>query len=304
MTRSTGLGEYLRARRALVRPEDAGLPAVSRRRVPGLRREELATLAGISADYYLRLEQGRDQHPSPQVIDAVARALQLDEDATAYLHVLAQPDAAAHRASQLERALPSIAQLIASWPGTPAFVQNRHMDVLAANALASALSPVFSAGVNLVRATFLDPEVRRLSGDWDSAARTAVARLRALAGPDIKDPRLVDLVGELSVRSDRFRRLWARHDIEVTAVPARTIHHPLVGSLELQAEWLAITSAEGQLLVVYHAAPGSPSEQALTRLAGWSRAGIAGTPSRGAEPVPASPRGTGVLASSVRRCAP
>jgi transcriptional regulator with XRE-family HTH domain len=268
MTRSTGLGEYLRARRALVRPEDAGLPAVRRRRVPGLRREELATLAGISSDYYLRLEQGRDQHPSPQVIDAVARALQLDEDATAYLHVLAQPDAAARRASQLERALPSIAQLIASWPGTPALVQNRHMDVLAANALASALSPVYSPGVNLVRATFLDPEVRRLSGDWDNAARTAVARLRALAGPDIKDPRLVELVGELAVRSDQFRRLWARHDIEVTAVPARTIHHPLVGSLELQAEWLAITSAEGQFLVVYHAVPGSPSEQALTRLAG------------------------------------
>jgi hypothetical protein len=175
---------------------------------------------------------------------------------------------AAIGAGQLERALPSIAQLIASWPNTPAFVQNRHMDVLAANALASALSPVFSPGVNLVRATFLDPEVRRLSGDWDSAARTAVGRLRALAGPDVEDPRLVELVGELSVRSDRFRRLWARHDIEVTAVPARTIHHPIVGSLELQAEWLAITSAEGQFLVVYHAAPGSPSEQALTRLAG------------------------------------
>jgi transcriptional regulator with XRE-family HTH domain len=268
MTRSTGLGEYLRARRALVRPEDAGLPAAGRRRVPGLRREELAMLAGISSDYYLRLEQGRDQHPSPQVIDAVARALQLDEDATAYLHVLAQPDAAARRAGQLERALPSIAELIASWPGTPAFVTNRHMDVLAANALASALSPVFSPGVNLVRATFLDPGVRRLSGDWDSAAHTAVARLRALAGPGIKDPRLVELVGELSVRSDRFRRLWARHDIEVTAVPARAIHHPLVGSLELQAEWVAITSAEGQFLVVYHAAPGSPSEQALTHLAG------------------------------------
>jgi hypothetical protein len=133
-------------------------------------------------------EQGRDQHPSPQVIDAVARALQLDEDATAYLHVLAQPDAAARRVSQLERALPSIAQLIASWPGTPAFVQNRHMDVLAANALASAVSPFFSPGVNLVRATFLDPEVRRLSGDWESAARTAVGRLRALAGPDVDDP--------------------------------------------------------------------------------------------------------------------
>jgi transcriptional regulator with XRE-family HTH domain len=273
MARSTGLGEYLRARRALVRPEDVGLQAAGRRRVPGLRREELATLAGISSDYYLRLEQGRDQHPSPQVIDAVARALQLDEDAAAHLHVLAQPDAAARRSGQAEHASASIEQLIASWPNTPAFVQNRHMDILAANSLASALSPVLSAGVNLVRATFLDPEVRRLTGDWDSVAYSAVSRLRALAGPDIDDPRLAELVGELSVRSDWFRRLWARHDIEVAAVPVRTFHHPLVGSLELYTEWLAITGAEGQLLVVYHAAPGSPSEQALTRLAGMVAAG-------------------------------
>ncbi len=273
MSRSTGLGEYLRARRALVRPEDVGLPTARRRRVPGLRREELATLAGISSDYYLRLEQGRDQHPSPQVIDAVARALQLDEDATAHLHVLAQPDAAARRSGQAEHAPASIEQLIASWLNTPAFVQNRHMDILAANSLASALSPVLSAGVNLVRATFLDPEVRRLTGDWDSVAYSAVSRLRALAGPDIDDPRLAELVGELSVRSDWFRRLWARHDIEVAAVPVRTFNHPLVGSLELYTEWLAITGAEGQLLVVYHAAPGSPSEQALTRLAGMVAAG-------------------------------
>jgi len=274
MTRSTGLGEYLRARRALVRPEDVGLTTVGRRRVPGLRRAELATLAGISSDYYLRLEQGRDQHPSPQVIDAVARALQLDEDATAYLHVLAQPDAAARRAAELEHAPASIEQLIAAWPGTPAFVQNRHMDILAVNALASALSPVFSPGVNLVRATFLDPEARRLlSSDRDGAEARAVARLRALAGPDVRDPRLVELVGELSVRSDRFRRLWARHDVEIAAFPARTFHHPLVGSLELQAEWLAIIGAERQLLIVYHAAPGSPSEQALTRLAGLAAAG-------------------------------
>jgi transcriptional regulator with XRE-family HTH domain len=274
MTRSTGLGEYLRARRALVRPEDAGLTTVGRRRVPGLRRAELATLAGISSEYYLRLEQGHDQHPSPQVIDAVARALQLDEDATAYLHVLAQPEAAARRRAQVEHAPPSIEQLIAAWPGTPAFVQNRHLDVLAVNALASALSPVFSPGVNLVRATFLDPRARRLlSGDQDGAEARAVARLRALAGPDAGDPRLVELVGELSARSDRFRRLWARHDVEVAAFPARTFSHPLVGSLELQAEWLAVTGAEGQFLVVYHAAPGSPSEQALTRLARLAAAG-------------------------------
>ena len=273
MARSTGLGEYLRARRALVRPEDAGLPARGRRRVPGLRREELAALAGISSDYYLRLEQGRDQHPSRQIIEAVARALRLDEDATAYLHGLAQPEGAPHRGPP-ERAPTSIEQLIASWRETPAFVQDRHLDILAANALASALSPVFSPGVNLVRAVFLDPEVRRLNGDgWDGVAHSAVARLRALAGPDIDDPRLVELVGELSVRSDRFRRLWARHDIEVAAVPGRTIHHPLVGTIEVLTEWLSIAGADGQILVVYHAVPGSPSEQALLRLAGMTGSG-------------------------------
>ena len=267
MARSTGLGQYLRARRALVRPEDVGLSTVGRRRVPGLRREELATLAGISSDYYLRLEQGRDQHPSPQVIDAVARALQLDQDATAHLHVLARPDMGLRRAGRPERAPTSIVQLISSWPNHPAYVQGRQLDVLAANALASALSAVFRPGVNLVRAVFLDPELRRLMGDWDDVAHNAVARLRALAGPDIDDPGLDELVGELSACSDRFRRLWARHDIEAKAVPPRIFNHPLVGSLEMQAELLAITGAEGQLLVIYHAVPGSQSERALAELA-------------------------------------
>ena len=192
---------------------------------------------------------------------------------SAYLHGLAQPEAAPHRGPP-ERAPTSIEQLIASWRETPAFVQDRHLDILAANAMASALSPVFSPGVNLVRAVFLDPEVRRLNGDgWDGVAHSAVARLRALAGPDIDDPRLVELVGELSVRSDRFRRLWARHDIEAAAVPGRTIHHPLVGTIEVLTEWLSIAGADGQILVVYHAVPGSPSEQALLRLAGMTGSG-------------------------------
>jgi transcriptional regulator with XRE-family HTH domain len=147
MVSSTALGQYLRARRELVRPEDVNLPKVGRRRVPGLRREELAMLAGISSDYYLRLEQGRDHHPSARVIDALARALQLDEDATALLHSLSQPAAARLRTEEPERAPDSVIQLIASWSNTPAFVQGRHMDVLAANALASAVSPVFSPGV-------------------------------------------------------------------------------------------------------------------------------------------------------------
>ena len=227
-------------------------------------------LAGVSSDYYLRLEQGRDHHPSVQVIEALARALQLDQAATAHLHSLSHPTPIRRRPAEPERAPASIVELIASWPNTPAFVQGRHMDILAANALASALSPVYCPGVNLVRATFLDPEVRRLVGDWDAIAHSAVSRLRALAGPDVDDPRLAELVGDLSVKSDQFRRLWARHDIQVAAIPTRTFNHPLVGSLELHAEKLAITDTDGQLLIAYHAHPGSPSERGLNLLAGMA----------------------------------
>ena len=224
-------------------------------------------LAGISSDYYLRLEQGRDHHPSAQVIDALARALRLDDEATAHLHALSQPAAVRVRRRAPERARRSIEQLIASWPITPAFVVSRYMDVLAANALATAVSPVFSSGVNVVRATFLDPEVRRLYRGWANIARNAVARLHAMAGPDVDDPRLGELVDELSAASEPFRRLWARHDVEFDGFPTHTIDHPLVGSFEVHVERFAITGAEGQTLIVHHADPGSPSEQGLCRLA-------------------------------------
>ena len=263
----TALGQYLRARRELVRPEDVNLRPVGRRRVPGLRREELAMLAGISADYYLRLEQGRDHHPSEQVIDALARALKLDEDATAHLHSLSRPAAARRWPEERERAPTSIERLIASLPNTPAFVHGRYMDVLAANALASALSPIFNPGVNLVRAVFLDPDVRTLARDWKLLAESTVARLRVLIGPDVDDPRLGEIVTELSARSDEFRRLWARHDILVPASRSTIFDHPLVGTLELQPERLAILGTEGQLLIICHAEPDSPSERALARLA-------------------------------------
>jgi transcriptional regulator with XRE-family HTH domain len=264
---STALGEYLRARRALLRPEDVGLPGSGRRRVPGLRREELAMLAGISADYYLRLEQGRGHHPSAQVLDALAAALRLDEPATAHLHALSRPSASA-LPDLRERAPRSVELLIASWPTTPAFVQGRRMDVLAANAMASALLPgVLTPGVNLMRATFLHPEVRSLFEDWDRVAASGVARLRGLVGGDVDDPHLGELVDELSESSEEFRRLWGRHDVGVGVVPALRIRHPVVGPLELLADTFAITAAEGQLLIVDHAEPGSPSERALTRLA-------------------------------------
>jgi transcriptional regulator with XRE-family HTH domain len=250
-----------------LRPDDVGLPASGRRRVPGLRREELAMLAGISSDYYLRLEQGRGQHPSAHVIDALARALRLDESATAYLHAISQPARPGHRPGARERAPRSVELLIASMPGLPAFVQGRYMDVLAANTMASALAPtILTPGVNLVRATFLDPAVRDLLGDWESIARGVVARLRGLVGADVDNPRVAELVNELSASSEDFRRLWARHDVDFATIPGRTWRHPLVGPIELLVETLAITDAEGQFLVITHPEPGSPSERALTRL--------------------------------------
>jgi transcriptional regulator with XRE-family HTH domain len=190
MPSSTALGQYLRARRELVRPEEVNIRTVGRRRVAGLRREELAMLAGISPDYYLRLEQGRDNHPSAQVIDALARALQLDDDSTAHLHALSQPPAARPHVKEPERTPASVERLITLWQNTPAYVQGRHLDVLAANALVSALSPVFSPGVNLVRAVFLDPELRESFHDRNGLAHAAFARLRALVGPNVDDPHL------------------------------------------------------------------------------------------------------------------
>jgi transcriptional regulator with XRE-family HTH domain len=269
MPRGNLIGEYLRARRELVRPENVGLPDLaSRRRVPGLRREEVAMLAGVSADYYVRLEQGRDQHPSQQVLDALARALQLDDDAAAHLSRLATPPTRRRRKRPRPEKVPAgILQLIESWIQTPALVQGRYMDVLAVNPLATALAPYYVAGANMVRAAFLDPRVRDMYGDWEHVTETTVAGLRALVGPDVDDARLNELVGELSVRSERFRQLWARHDVRPKRSGTSRIDHPQVGPLELSYEKLPIPDTDHQTLVVYHAAPGSPSAQALALLA-------------------------------------
>jgi transcriptional regulator with XRE-family HTH domain len=269
MPRENPIGEYLRARRELVRPEDVELPdAGSHRRVPGLRREEVAMLAGVSADYYIRLEQGRDQHPSAQVLDALARALQLDEYATAHLHRLAAPPVRRRRRSpRPERVPASILRLIASWSQTPAYVYGRYMDILAANPLAIAVAPYHAVGENLVRAAFLDPRVRDMYGDWEYVTESTVAGLRAHVGPDVDDPRLNELVGELSVRSERFRQLWARHDARPKRSGTSLLDHPQVGPLELSYEKLPIPDTNCQTLVIYHAQPGTPSAQALTLLA-------------------------------------
>ncbi|MCK1820698.1 helix-turn-helix transcriptional regulator [Streptomyces sp. XM83C] len=265
MDGSNALGEFLRARRALVRPEDVGLPGGGLRRVPGLRREEVALLAGISSDYYLRLEQGRDRNPSAQVLQAVARVLRLDADATAHLLGLARrrSEAGARPGRLTEQVPASIRQLIDTWPRTPAYVQNRYTDCLAANTLAAALSPNYRPGVNLLRAVFLDPAERALRRDWTELTAEGVGALRATAGGDPDDPRLRDLVGELSLHSERFRTLWARHDVRPRRGRVSHLAHPQVGELDLQSNKLSIDGTDGLTLVVFHAEPGSRSAELL-----------------------------------------
>ena len=272
MTAANTLGEYLRARRELVDPKDVGLRVAGVRRTPGLRREEVATLAGISADYYLRLEQGRDRHPSGPVLDALARVFGLDAAATEYLLSFAAPRparsrAAAHRARARQETVPaSVRQLLAAI-SLPAFVESRMFDVLAANDLATALSPGMRQGQNRMRSIFLDPAEHDLHPDWDKAASSLVASFRASIGPGNDDPRVAQLVGELSLASEPFRKLWARHDVRALAGAAVRMRHPAAGPLDLRLEKLPIGDSGGQLLVIYHAAPGSASARALDRLA-------------------------------------
>jgi transcriptional regulator with XRE-family HTH domain len=261
------LGEYLKARRQLVTPEDAGVPRGPRRRVPGLRREELALLAGISPDYYLRLEQGRDHNPSPQVLDSLARVLRLDADAQAYLRRIAESaGSGGRRPLSQEHVAEHVADLIDELD-VPTFIQGRFMDVLAANPLARALSPQYVPGTNLLRAVFLDPRDRELHQDWDRATEEAVAGLRSLAGAELDHPRVVGLVTELSATSDRFRMLWARQDVRDKVGGTSQMLHPVVGALELRHEKFLLTGADRQIMVMYHAKPGSASRQALEHLA-------------------------------------
>lgn len=262
------IGDYLRARRDQVRPEQVGLHDNGRRRVPGLRRDEIAMLAGISTEYYTRLEQGRDQNPSTQVLDAVARALHLDDDARAHLHQLASPTPARPRPPRrAEPVRSSLLQLIDSWQATPAFVQGPHLDILASNAIAQALSPIFTPGTNLLRATILDHAMHELMPDWEAKVETLIAGLRSTVGRELEDPRLMELVGELAVKSPAFARIWSRHDVRPPAGGGtHHMHHPAVGDLELAYDKFAVNGTPGLTLVIYHAEPGSDTEQSLSLL--------------------------------------
>ncbi|MFI2231095.1 helix-turn-helix transcriptional regulator [Nocardia testacea] len=281
------LGAFLRARRELVRPEDFGLPGGGQRRVAGLRREEIALLAGVSADYYIRLEQGRDKHPSEQVITALARVFALDEEGTAHLRELARPaPARPKRSRRPERVAPGLLRLMDLWERTPALVLGRSLDVLAANPLAVAVNACSIPGINQVRMVFLDPRARDVYPEWDSIAADTVASLRATAGTDLDDPQLTELVGELSLKSEDFRQLWARHDVRTKTAGTKRFHHEMVGELTLSYESFTVNGVPGQTLIVYHAEPGSASERALSLLGSLTAAESAGA---GPHPLPEAP---------------
>lgn len=254
------LGEFLKARRARVPAARADVPSATRRRVAGLRRDELARLAGISEPYLTRLEQGVDRNPSPQVLRALAEALELDADASAHLFSLADPDSAAALDTTVS---PDVHQLLDSWSHTPAYVRNRRFDVLAANKWARALAPMYEPGHNLVRDVFLDPATRDLFPDWPVIAAQTAAALRAEA--DLRDPRTAQLVGELETNAD-FRALWAQHDARPARDELKRFAHPIVGDLAVRRQALTVGGAEDQVIIVYQAAPGSSSEAALNRL--------------------------------------
>lgn len=262
--KSNALGDYLRSRREQVRPEDVGLVAGARRRVAGLRREELALLAGISADYYLRLEQGRDKNPSAQVLDALARALQLDIKGTEYLHQLAFPAGNHGEQADPEVVADGLDDLIDQFP-MPAVVASRYQDVLAANALARALAPAFQPGQNFLRWRLLDPAAREFFVDWDEATEIAVSGLREVAGSAPDDPRMHRMIDELISASPRFRELWARADVGYRPGIAH-LRHPVVGELYLHRNRLHVPHSGGQHVIVFRADPGSPSARALERL--------------------------------------
>jgi transcriptional regulator with XRE-family HTH domain len=261
------LGDYLRARRELVSPEQAGISVVGVRRVPGLRREEVAMLAGISADYYLRLEQGRDRNPSVQVLESIARVLRLDDDTLAYLLGLGADKPKRVRRRPRKEIVPAGIDKLVAALHLPAFVEGRYFDVLAANPLAAALSPRLKVGGNRLRDVFLDPAEQAIYPDWDRATEALVAGFRQSVGTDTDNPRFIELVGELSLASPRFRRLWARHDVGARRGAVMRFDHPQVGDLRLNREKLLVAGTDGIMFVVYHPDPDTDAADKLALLA-------------------------------------
>ncbi|WP_078894383.1 helix-turn-helix domain-containing protein [Streptomyces sp. CT34] len=272
--RGTELGRYLKARRAQVRPEDVGLPAgAGLRRTPGLRREELAALAGVSVDYYIRLERGRETNPSPAVVDALGRALRLRGDAYERLHELAE--LASGRVSELpacsdHTVRDSILRMLESVRPLPAYVVSRYNRVLAANPPGRRLLPGLwdwpEHQRNVTRYLFLHPVGRTLYEPWEDTVALSVAHLRAVAGADPDDPELTTLVGELVLKSPQFARLWERYDVCERGGGQKFFRHPKVGPMTLTYEVMRLARTGDQRMVVYQAAPGTLDEQAMLRL--------------------------------------
>ncbi|MFB8281405.1 helix-turn-helix transcriptional regulator [Nocardia colli] len=262
----TELGDYLRARRAQVRPAEVNLATTGLRRVPGLRREEVALLAGLSVDYYVRLEQGRERGPSAQVVDALAAALRLDEDGRGHLFRLAGLSPRALAAAVPVRVDPSLLQLMDAWPDNPAIVYNRAYDVLASNEIADALFHDWTHSRNLMHVVFTDPAAKTFYVDWQIVARNSVAGFRLGYGEAPNDPRIQQVLTELLDRSPEFAELWTTHDARGKALESKRFDHHAVGPITLTMQTFDVRSSPGQALVVYHADPGSPSREALTLL--------------------------------------
>ena len=290
MDRNTALGEFLRSRRARLTPRQAGLPDESggNRRVPGLRREEIAHLAGVSVDYYVRMERGRRLNVSETVLDALSRALRLDPVERAHLFQLAKPATGRPRraSTRPQPVRPGLRGLLRTLDHTPALVLGRRLDVLASNGMARALLTDFDAlphrERNLVRFMFRDETARSLYVHWDTHARDLVASLRRDAGRHPHDPLLAELVGELSVADEDFRCWWADQDVHRHTHGTKHFHHPVAGPLTLDYESLTLPADPDQRLSVYTAEAGSGSEEALQLLAAMNAAQAAGeTASRG-----------------------
>ncbi|MFI6359894.1 helix-turn-helix transcriptional regulator [Streptomyces sp. NPDC050743] len=272
---NTELRDFLRSRRAKITPEEAGLgPQAGVRRVPGLRREEVARLAGVSVDYYIRLERGRPLNVSASVLDAVARALRLNDLERAHLFRLAKPARTRPRPLPAQRVRPGLRLLLENLTDVPALVYGRRLDILASNQLARALYTDFEAlpvrSRNMARLAFLDDDFRSLYVDWEEAARGVVASLRLYAGRHPHDPALAELVGELSVQDADFRRWWAENDVFQRTHGTKHYHHPVVGDLILRYEAFTPADDAEQTLGVSTAEPGSPSAERLSLLASWA----------------------------------
>ena len=279
MDNRSDVREFLTTRRARLTPDRAGLPAFGgNRRVPGLRREEVSLLSGMSVDYYTRLERGDLSGVSDSILDSLARALQLDDAETAHLHDLARAANASPVARKPRKRpggdtlRPSIQRLLDAITEAPAIIRNNYYDYVAANRLGRALyAPVFAEHVpNSARFAFFNPAAQDFYPDWDKVVREFVAAMRGDAGRNPYDKRLTDLVGELSTRSQTFRTLWAAHDVRYHRTGVKRIHHPVVGDLELTYEAFELPADPGLQLSTFTAEPGSPSEDALKLLASWA----------------------------------